>query len=100
MLSVPCVRVRGGDLARGDQRDRSRGRAFPDFAEPGRVRRDEPGTRLFRAYVPPRTSAGDEGYGLAFTVGRGNDVQVAAVRVLVPLVAGMPVDDALADLGG
>jgi L-fuconate dehydratase len=52
------------------------------------------------AYVTIRTSAGDEGYGLAFTVGRGNDVQVAAVRALVPLVAGMPVDDALADLGG
>ncbi|GLY40493.1 mandelate racemase [Amycolatopsis sp. NBRC 101858] len=52
------------------------------------------------AYVTIRTSAGEEGYGLAFTVGRGNDVQVAAVRALVPLVAGMPVDDALADLGG
>ena len=52
------------------------------------------------AYVTLRTSAGEEGYGLAFTVGRGNDVQVAAVRALVPLVAGMPVDDALADLGG
>ena len=52
------------------------------------------------AYVTIRTSGGEEGYGLAFTVGRGNDVQVAAVRALVPLVAGMPVDDALADLGG
>ncbi|MEV6641521.1 enolase C-terminal domain-like protein [Amycolatopsis sp. NPDC051371] len=52
------------------------------------------------AYVTIRTSAGQEGYGLAFTVGRGNDVQVAAVRALVPLIAGMPVDDALADLGG
>ena len=29
------------------------------------------------AYVVLRTSAGREGYGLAFTVGRGNDVQVA-----------------------
>ncbi|MEU5262163.1 enolase C-terminal domain-like protein [Amycolatopsis sp. NPDC021455] len=51
------------------------------------------------AYVTIRTSAGEEGYGLAFTVGRGNDVEVAAVRALVPLVVGMPVDDALADLG-
>nr|WP_026469555.1 enolase C-terminal domain-like protein [Amycolatopsis balhimycina] len=51
------------------------------------------------AYVTIRTSAGDEGYGLAFTVGRGNDVEVAAVRALVPLVVGMPVADALADLG-
>lgn len=51
------------------------------------------------AYVTIRTSDGDEGYGLAFTVGRGNDVEVAAVRALVPLVIGMPVADALADLG-
>ncbi|MEU4247668.1 enolase C-terminal domain-like protein [Amycolatopsis sp. NPDC026612] len=51
------------------------------------------------AYVTIRTSAGDEGYGLAFTVGRGNDIEVAAVRALVPLVVGMPVADALADLG-
>ncbi|QKV79880.1 fuconate dehydratase [Amycolatopsis sp. Hca4] len=51
------------------------------------------------AYVTIRTSDGEEGYGLAFTVGRGNDVEVAAVRALVPLVAGMPVDEALADLG-
>jgi L-fuconate dehydratase len=51
------------------------------------------------AYVTIRTSAGEEGYGLAFTVGRGNDVQVAAVRALVPLVVGMPVADALSDLG-
>ncbi len=51
------------------------------------------------AYVTIRTSAGDEGYGLAFTVGRGNDLEVAAVRALVPLVVGMPVEDALSDLG-
>jgi L-fuconate dehydratase len=51
------------------------------------------------AYVTIRTSAGDEGYGLAFTVGRGNDIEVAAVRALVPLVVGMPVADALDDLG-
>src|SRR4051794_7923579 len=42
------------------------------------------------AYVIVRTSAGREGYGLAFTVGRGNDVQVAAIRALAPLVIGRP----------
>ncbi|MFD0262731.1 enolase C-terminal domain-like protein [Kitasatospora indigofera] len=52
------------------------------------------------AYVTIRTSTGEEGHGLAFTVGRGNDVQVAAVRALAPLVAGLPVDATLADLGG
>jgi L-fuconate dehydratase len=52
------------------------------------------------AYVTIRTSTGQEGYGLAFTVGRGNDLQVAAVRALVPLVVGLPVTDVMADLGG
>ena len=37
-------------------------------------------------------------FGLAFTVGRGNDVQVAAIRALAPLVVGLPVDDVLGDL--
>ncbi|MFB7619580.1 enolase C-terminal domain-like protein [Kitasatospora sp. NPDC056181] len=52
------------------------------------------------AYVTVRTSTGEEGHGLAFTVGRGNDVQVAAVRALAPLVTGLPVEATLADLGG
>ncbi|KOV83171.1 enolase C-terminal domain-like protein [Nocardia sp. NRRL S-836] len=51
------------------------------------------------AYVTIRTSGGAEGYGLAFTVGRGNDVEVAAVRALAPLVTGLPVDEVLGDLG-
>ncbi|MFC9684269.1 hypothetical protein [Streptomyces sp. NPDC056948] len=51
------------------------------------------------AYVTVRTSDGDEGHGLAFTVGRGNEVQVAAVRALAPLVTGLPVEETLADLG-
>jgi L-fuconate dehydratase len=50
------------------------------------------------AYVTIRTSAGEEGSGLAFTVGRGNDVQVAAIRALAPLVVGLPVADVLGDL--
>ncbi|WP_042405488.1 enolase C-terminal domain-like protein [Streptacidiphilus carbonis] len=52
------------------------------------------------AYVTVRTSAGQTGHGLAFTVGRGNDVEVAAVRALAPLVVGLPVADVLTDLGG
>lgn len=52
------------------------------------------------AYVTVRTGGGDQGHGLAFTVGRGNDVAVAAVRALTPLVAGLPVEDVLGDLGG
>jgi L-fuconate dehydratase len=51
-------------------------------------------------YVTVRTSAGGAGYGLAFTVGRGNDVVVAAVRALAPLVAGLPTADVVGDMGG
>jgi L-fuconate dehydratase len=54
------------------------------------------------AYVVLRTDAGDglAGHGFAFTIGRGNDVQVAAIRALAPLVVGRPVEETLADLGG
>ena len=52
------------------------------------------------AYVVLRTSLGREGYGLAFTVGRGNDVQVAGIRALAPLVVGRPVDTLLDDMAG
>jgi len=52
------------------------------------------------AYVVVRTSAGREGYGLAFTVGRGNEVQVAAIQALAPFVIGRRVDDLLGDLAG
>jgi L-fuconate dehydratase len=51
------------------------------------------------AYVTLRTSGGAAGYGLAFTVGRGNDVEVAAVQAVAPLVVGLPVDEVLGDLG-
>jgi L-fuconate dehydratase len=51
------------------------------------------------AYVVVTTSAGRRGYGLAFTVGRGNDVQTAAIEALRPLVVGREVDDVLARMG-
>jgi L-fuconate dehydratase len=52
------------------------------------------------AYVTVRTSSGDEGYGFVFTIGRGTEVAVAAIRAVERLVVGSPVDDVLADLGG
>ena len=54
------------------------------------------------AYVVLQTNASDglEGHGFAFTIGRGNDVQVAAIRALEPFVVGLPVDTTLADMGG
>src|SRR3954451_22075453 len=51
------------------------------------------------AYVVLRTSAGDEGHSLVFTIGRGTEVQVAAVRSYAPLVVGLAVEDALQDPG-
>lgn len=52
------------------------------------------------AYVVVHTSAGDQGHGFVFTIGRGTEVVVAAIRAVEPLVTGLAVDDVLADLGG
>jgi L-fuconate dehydratase len=51
------------------------------------------------AYVILRTDAGDglEGHGFAFTIGRGTEVQVAAIDALAPLVVGLDLEDLLAD---
>jgi L-fuconate dehydratase len=54
------------------------------------------------AYVVLRTDDPDrhEGHGFAFTIGRGNDVQTAAIGALRPYLLGRPVAATLADLGG
>ncbi|GAA2402545.1 enolase C-terminal domain-like protein [Actinomadura vinacea] len=49
------------------------------------------------AYVVLHTEAGD-GHGFCFTIGRGNEVCVAAIRAYEPLVTGRDLD--LDDLGG
>jgi L-fuconate dehydratase len=55
----------------------------PDYsAAYGVLRTDDPGL---------------EGHGFAFTIGRGNDVQVAALRLLEPYVIGLDVDTLCAD---
>ncbi|MEW5626783.1 L-fuconate dehydratase [Streptomyces hydrogenans] len=53
------------------------------------------------AYVVLRTDADDalEGHALAFTTGRGNDVQAAAIAALAPYVVGLSVEELCADLG-
>ncbi|MFE5144301.1 L-fuconate dehydratase [Streptomyces fagopyri] len=53
------------------------------------------------AYVVLRTDATDEleGHALAFTTGRGNDVQAAAIAALAPYVVGLSVEEVCADLG-
>ncbi|WP_049578958.1 enolase C-terminal domain-like protein [Streptomyces sp. SBT349] len=53
------------------------------------------------AYVVLSTDADDglTGHGFAFTIGRGNDVQVAAIEALLPYVVGRGVEQLCADPG-
>ncbi|WP_232385190.1 L-fuconate dehydratase [Actinomadura violacea] len=53
------------------------------------------------AYLVLRTDVGDglEGHGFAFTIGRGNDVQVAAIEALRPHVVGRSVEEVCGDPG-
>jgi L-fuconate dehydratase len=54
------------------------------------------------AYVILRTDdpAGRHGHGFAFTIGRGNDVQVAGIAALAPYIVGRPVAEVCDDMGG
>jgi L-fuconate dehydratase len=53
------------------------------------------------AYAVIRTDAeGPEGHALCFTIGRGNDVVVAAIAALREHVVGKYVEDIVGDLGG
>jgi L-fuconate dehydratase len=54
------------------------------------------------AYVQIRTDAADGlvGHGFVFTIGRGNDVQVAAIEALAGRLVGRDVEALLADMGG
>jgi L-fuconate dehydratase len=51
------------------------------------------------AYLVVSTESGETGYGFVFTVGRGNDVQLAAIEALRPLVVGCDVDDIFGAMG-
>ncbi len=50
------------------------------------------------AYVILRTDTAWEGHGLAFTIGRGNEVVIAAIQALAPLVIGQSLDAFTADM--
>src|SRR5215217_929370 len=52
------------------------------------------------AYLRLETDAGDAGHGFVFTIGRGNDVQLAAVRAVAEQLEGEEVEPLLADMGG
>ncbi|AKU15648.1 enolase C-terminal domain-like protein [Luteipulveratus mongoliensis] len=51
------------------------------------------------AYVRIRTDDDASGHGFVFTIGRGNDVQVAAIRSLAPYLVGQEVEPLLDDMG-
>jgi len=54
------------------------------------------------AYVVLRTDATDhlEGHGLAFTLGRGTEVLVAAINALAPIVIGRSLEEITSDMRG
>ncbi|WP_203138680.1 enolase C-terminal domain-like protein [Microbacterium sp. JZ31] len=52
------------------------------------------------AYAEIRTDAGESGFGLVFTCGRGNEILVNAMRSYAHLLQGRDVDELLNDLGG
>src|SRR5262245_24497999 len=51
------------------------------------------------AYVMLETDGELQGHGLTFTIGRGNEVVVAAVRALAPLVVGKTLASITANMG-
>src|SRR3984893_1035428 len=52
------------------------------------------------AYVVLRCDDPDLcGHGFVFTIGRGNEVQIAAISALRPFVLGLDVDEVLSQLG-
>lgn len=54
------------------------------------------------AYVVLRTDhpSGLQGHGLAFTIGRGTEIVVAAVKALIPLLKGRTMESIVADMAG
>ena len=51
------------------------------------------------AYVVLETDGDHQGHGLTFTIGRGNEICVAALEALRPLVIGLDLDWLRADMG-
>ena len=51
------------------------------------------------AYVVLKTDGAHEGHGLTFTIGRGNEICVAAVRALKPLIVGKSLAEFTSNMG-
>jgi L-fuconate dehydratase len=58
-----------------------------------------PGPDYSAAYVIIGTDSGVDGHGFAFTIGRGNDIQAAAIQALEPYVVGHSLEETVADMG-
>lgn len=88
-MSSTIVALRTSDIRFPTSRERDGSDAmnpYPDYSA---------------AYVEVLTDADDElsGHGFTFTIGRGNDVQRAAIDALAPLVVGLDLDVTLDDMG-
>lgn len=51
------------------------------------------------AYVVVETDGDESGHGFVFTIGRGNDVQLAAIKALEPMLVGADVTALIEDMG-
>ena len=51
------------------------------------------------AYVILKTDTGLEGHGMTFTIGRGNELCVAATQALAPLIVGQTLESFTEDMG-
>ena len=52
------------------------------------------------AYIILHTDAGLEGHGLTFTIGRGNDLCVAAARMIAQRIVGLSLESITSDMAG
>jgi L-fuconate dehydratase len=73
---------------------------FPTSAESDGSDAMNPDPDYSAAYVIVRTSDPEQsGHGFVFTIGRGNEVQSAAIQALAPHLVGMDLDTVLAEMG-
>lgn len=72
---------------------------FPTSAERDGSDALNPDPDYSMAYVVVRTSADERGFGFVFTIGRGTEIEVSAIRAVEDLVVGLDVEAVLADMG-
>ncbi|GIG70571.1 L-fuconate dehydratase [Phytomonospora endophytica] len=74
---------------------------FPTSAEQAGSDAMHPDGDYSAAYLTLRTDHrdGHEGHGFTFTIGRGNDICVAAIEAMGATLVGLDIDEAFADMG-